>query len=38
VGVSLGKGRSKVSLTMRQPSLGAMEWINKDKKKPGKKK
>ncbi len=38
VGVSLGKGRSKVSLTMRQPSLGAMEWIDKDKKKTTKKK
>lgn len=38
VGVSLGKGRSKVSLTMRQPCLGAMEWIEKDKKKSGKEK
>ncbi len=38
VGVSLGKGRSKVSLTMRQPCLGAMEWIEKDKKKTGKEK
>lgn len=33
VGVSLGKGRSKISLTMRQPHLGAMNWIEKDKKK-----
>lgn len=33
VGVSLGKGRSKVSLTMRQPSLGSIDWIEKDKKK-----
>jgi DNA-directed RNA polymerase subunit E' len=33
VGVSLGKGRSKVSLTMRQPLLGAIEWIERDKKK-----
>jgi DNA-directed RNA polymerase subunit E' len=33
VGVSLGKGRSKVSLTMRQPSLGSLEWIEKEKKK-----
>lgn len=32
VGVSLGKGRSKISLTMRQPLLGAVEWIEKDKK------
>ncbi len=32
VGVSLGKGRSKVSLTMRQPCLGSIEWINKDKR------
>lgn len=36
VGVSLGKGRSKVSLTMRQPSLGAIEWIERDKKKSAK--
>lgn len=33
VAVSLGKGRSKISLTMRQPSLGSMDWIEKDKKK-----
>jgi DNA-directed RNA polymerase subunit E' len=33
VGVSLGKGRSKISLTMRQPCLGALEWIEKEKKK-----
>ena len=32
VGVSLGKGRSKISLTMRQPGLGAIEWIEKYKK------
>lgn len=32
VGVSLGKGRSKISLTMRQPHLGAMDWIEKDKR------
>jgi len=32
VGVSLGKGRSKISLTMRQPHLGAMEWIEKEKR------
>ena len=33
VSVSLGKGRSKISLTMRQPGLGALEWIEKEKKK-----
>ena len=32
VGVSLGKGRSKISLTMRQPHLGAMDWIDREKK------
>lgn len=32
VGVSLGKARSKIALTMRQPCLGAMEWLNKEKK------
>ena len=32
VGVSLGKGRSKISLTMRQPHLGAMDWIEREKK------
>ncbi len=32
VGVSLGKGRSKISLTMRQPTLGALDWIEKEKK------
>ena len=40
VGVSLSKGRSKISLTMRQPCMGALDWIEKDKKKstkePGK--
>ncbi|MDI6721441.1 MAG: DNA-directed RNA polymerase [Candidatus Aenigmarchaeota archaeon] len=35
VGVSLGKGRNKISLTMRQPFLGAVEWIEKEKKKSG---
>jgi DNA-directed RNA polymerase subunit E' len=38
VAVSLGKGRSKISLTMRQPTLGAVEWIEKEKKKKEKKK
>ncbi|MBI5061521.1 MAG: DNA-directed RNA polymerase [Candidatus Aenigmarchaeota archaeon] len=34
VGISLGKGgRSKVALTMRQPGFGALDWIEKDKKK-----
>ncbi len=33
VAVSLGKGRTKISLTMRQPTLGAIEWIEKEKKK-----
>jgi DNA-directed RNA polymerase subunit E' len=38
VGVSLGKGRNKISLTMRQPLLGALEWVEKEKKKSGEKK
>jgi len=33
VGVSLGKGRTKISLTMRQPTLGPLAWIEKDKRK-----
>lgn len=33
VGVSLGKGRTKISLTMRQPTLGSVQWIEKDKRK-----
>ena len=33
VGVSLGKGRSKISLTMRQPHMGALDWIEREKKK-----
>lgn len=32
VGVSLGKGRSKISLTMRQPGLGSTDWLEKSKK------
>ncbi|MBI2579280.1 MAG: DNA-directed RNA polymerase [Candidatus Aenigmarchaeota archaeon] len=32
VGVSLGKGRNKISLTMRQPFLGALDWVEKEKK------
>lgn len=36
VGVSLGKGRSKISLTMRQPHMGALDWIEKEKKKKAK--
>ena len=37
VGVSLGKGRSKISLTMRQPGLGSLDSIEKEKKKKEKK-
>ncbi|MBI4170302.1 MAG: DNA-directed RNA polymerase [Candidatus Aenigmarchaeota archaeon] len=33
VGISLGKGRSKISLTMRQPHMGSLDWIEKEKKK-----
>lgn len=33
VGVSLGKNQTKISLTMRQPVLGALSWIEKEKKK-----
>ncbi len=33
VGISLGKSRNKISLTMRQPCLGAIEWIEREKKK-----
>ncbi len=32
VGISLGRGRSKISLTMRQPFLGALDWIEKEVK------
>ncbi len=32
VGVSLGKNKTKISLTMRQPDLGALSWIEKTKK------
>ncbi|OYT57120.1 MAG: DNA-directed RNA polymerase [Candidatus Aenigmarchaeota archaeon ex4484_14] len=32
VGVSLGKAQTKISLTMRQPWLGSMKWIEADKK------
>jgi DNA-directed RNA polymerase subunit E' len=38
VGVSLGKGRSKISLTMRQPLLGAVDWLEKEKKRKKKEK
>ncbi|MBI2971643.1 MAG: DNA-directed RNA polymerase [Candidatus Aenigmarchaeota archaeon] len=38
VGVSLGKGRNKISLTMRQPCLGSLDWIDKEKKKKKEKK
>lgn len=33
VGVSLGKGRTKISLTMRQPHLGSLEWLTREKRK-----
>ncbi len=33
VGVSLGKNRTKISLTMRQPWLGSISWIETDKRK-----
>jgi DNA-directed RNA polymerase subunit E' len=33
VSVSLGKGRSKIALTMRQPYLGSLDWIEGEKKK-----
>ncbi|MBS3056439.1 MAG: DNA-directed RNA polymerase [Candidatus Aenigmarchaeota archaeon] len=32
VGVSLGKGRTKISMTMRQPCMGSIDWIDKEKK------
>jgi len=32
VGVSLGKAQTKISLTMRQPWLGSLKWIESDKK------
>jgi len=36
--VSLGKGgRSKIALTMRQPCMGALDWIDKDRRKVTKK-
>lgn len=37
VGVSLGKGRSKIAMTMRQPFLGCTDWIEKERKKKQKK-
>lgn len=33
VGVSLGKNRTKISLTMRQPWLGSLKWIEAEKRK-----
>jgi DNA-directed RNA polymerase subunit E' len=32
VSISLGKARTKIGLTMRQPLLGSMGWIEQDKK------
>ncbi|MFC2143482.1 DNA-directed RNA polymerase [Candidatus Aenigmatarchaeota archaeon] len=37
VGASLGKGRTKISLTMRQPNLGCVQWIEGEKRKKLKK-
>lgn len=39
VSISLGKARTKIGLTMRQPLLGSVGWIEQDKKrmKTGKK-
>jgi len=31
-GVSLGKAQTKITLTMRQPTLGALTWIEAEKK------
>jgi DNA-directed RNA polymerase subunit E' len=31
-GVSLGKSQTKITLTMRQPCLGALSWIEAEKK------
>jgi len=33
ISVSFGKEENKIGLTMRQPLLGAMQWIEEDKKK-----
>lgn len=33
VGVSLGKTRTKISLTLRQPWLGSLKWIEAEKRK-----
>jgi len=38
VGVSLGKVRQKISLTMRQPYLGSLKWIEEEKRKAKEKK
>jgi len=32
IAVSLGRGENKIGLTMRQPSLGSMSWIEEEKK------
>jgi DNA-directed RNA polymerase subunit E' len=37
VSISLGKGKTKVAITMRQPYLGALDWIEKEKIKARKK-
>ena len=33
VGVSLGENKTEVALTTRQPTLGSLKWIKKEKKK-----
>jgi DNA-directed RNA polymerase subunit E' len=33
ISVSLGKGENKIGLTMRQPGLGALAWIEEEKRK-----
>jgi len=38
VGVSLGKTRQKISLTMRQPWMGSLKWIEEERRKVEKKK
>ncbi|MEM5853979.1 MAG: DNA-directed RNA polymerase [Candidatus Aenigmatarchaeota archaeon] len=33
ISISLGKGENKIGLTMRQPLLGALSWIEEEKRK-----
>ena len=37
ISVSLGKDKTKIGLTMRQPMLGSLKWIESEKKKAKKK-